>query len=185
MKAKILAFGLAFMALALTACDDTTDGIGGTLTDQTDKLNVQADNILSRATDGFLGKLKDPETQSDVTANLMSQLYVLPNYQMPEQSIVTSKDPNGKIIADSCELRLYYYSHYGDSLAPIKITTYELEKPAEEGRQNYSNFDPQAEGYIRTAANNGLEVSTTYTLTELAVPDSVKKDKNHKPNIHR
>ena len=120
MKAKILAFGLAFMALALTACDDTTDGIGGSLTDQTDKLNVQADtfnigshsvlasNILSRATDGFLGKLKDPETQSDVTANLMSQLYVLPNYQMPEQSIVTSKDPNGKIIADSCELRLYY-----------------------------------------------------------------------------
>lgn len=195
MKAKILAFGLAFMALALTACDDTTDGIGGSLTDQTDKLNVQADtfnigshsvlasNILSRATDGFLGKLKDPETQSDVTANLMSQLYVLPNYQMPEQSIVTSKDPTGKIIADSCELRLYYYSHYGDSLAPIKITTYELDKPAEEGRQNYSNFDPQAEGYIRTAANNGLEVSTTYTLTELAVPDSVKKDKNHTPNI--
>ena len=85
-----------------------------------------ASNILSRATDGFLGKLKDPETQSDVTANLMSQLYVLPNYQMPEQSIVTSKDPTGKIIADSCELRLYYYSHYGDSLAPIKITTTNL-----------------------------------------------------------
>ena len=33
------------MALALTACDDTTDGIGGTLTDQTDKLNVQADTF--------------------------------------------------------------------------------------------------------------------------------------------
>ena len=90
MKAKILALGLALTALVLTACDDTTNGIGGSLTDQADKLNVQTDtfnigsrsilasNMLSRTTDGFLGKLKDPETQSDVTANLMSQLYVLP-----------------------------------------------------------------------------------------------------------
>lgn len=196
MKAKILALGLALTALVLTACDDTTNGIGGSLTDQADKLNVQTDtfnigsrsilasNMLSRTTDGFLGKLKDPETQSDVTANLMSQLYVLPNYKMPEQGIVTSKDAGGKIIADSCELLLYYKSHYGDSLAPIKVTTYELDKPAEEGRQNYSNFDPEAEGYVRTAANNGLEANTTYTLTEFSVPDSVKKDKNHTPSIH-
>ena len=127
MKAKILALGLALTALVLTACDDTTNGIGGSLTDQADKLNVQtatfnigsrsilASNMLSRTTDGFLGKLKDPETQSDVTANLMSQLYVLPNYKMPEQGIVTSKDAGGKIIADSCELLLYYKSHYGNS----------------------------------------------------------------------
>ena len=195
MKAKILAFGFALVALALTSCTDTTDGIGGSLTDQADKLNVQADtfnigshsvlasNIISRSSDGFLGKMKDPETQSDVTANLMTQLYVLPNYEMPEQGIVTSKDANGNIIADSCELRLYYSTHFGDSLALMKITTYELDKPAKEGRQYYSNFDPEAEGYIRTAANNGLEVSSTYTLTEFSVPDSIKKDKNHTPSI--
>ena len=51
MKAKILALGLALTALVLTACDDTTNGIGGSLTDQADKLNVQTDtfNIGSRS----------------------------------------------------------------------------------------------------------------------------------------
>ncbi|GAB6977049.1 DUF4270 domain-containing protein [Prevotella falsenii] len=195
MKAKLLAFGFALMAFALTSCDDTTGGIGGSLTDETDKLKVQADTfnvgshsilanrILSYSAKGYLGQIKDPETQSEVTANLMSQLYVLPNFEMPKKDIVESKDASGNIIADSCELRLYYSSHFGDSLAPIKITTYELDHPVKEGKKYLTDFDPEAEGYLRTTANNGLEVVSTYTLTEFTVPDSVKKDKNHTPSI--
>lgn len=195
MKAKLLAFGFALMALTLTSCDDTTGGIGGSLTDEADKLKVQADTfnvgahsilanrILSRSAKGYLGQIKDLETQSEITANLMSQLYVLPNFEMPKKDIVQSKDASGNIVADSCELRLYYFTHFGDSLAPIKITTYELDHPVKEGKKYLTDFDPEAEGYLRTAANNGLEVASTYTLTEFTVPDSVKKEKNYVPSI--
>ena len=131
MKAKLLAFGFALMALALTSCDDSTGGIGGSLTDEADKLKVQADTfnvgahsilanrILSRSAKGYLGQIKDLETQSEITANLMSQLYVLPNFEMPKKDIVQSKDASGNIVADSCELRLYYFTHFGDSLHQI------------------------------------------------------------------
>ena len=90
-----------------------------------------------------------------------------------------SRDANG-IIADSCDIRLYYSSYYGDSLSQMKLTAYELQKPIEEGQVYYSDFDPEAQGYIRT---NGIAVRRSYTLLDYTEADSIRNTKGYKRNI--
>ena len=181
------------MAL-ITSCDDTTDTIGGSLIPDNDKLVVSTDsfdvssktipagNVIPRTSTGYLGKMTDAETNTQVTANFMTQFHVLDNYQMTVADSITSRDASKNIIADSCEIRLFYKGSYGDSLAQMKLTAYELNKPVEEGITYRSNFDPIANNYVRT--NGGIAVNRSYTLTDLTEPDSVKKTSNYVKNIN-
>lgn len=126
--------------------------------------------------------MTDAETNTQVTANFMTQFHVLDNYQMTVADSITSRDASKNIIADSCEIRLFYKGSYGDSLAQMKLTAYELNKPVEEGITYRSNFDPIANNYVRT--NGGIAVNRSYTLTDLTEPDSVRKTSNYVKNIN-
>ena len=151
MKLKFTATGIAMLLLTLTSCQDTTDTIGSTLIDNEDKLNVATDtfdvssesiyagSVLSRNTNGFLGKMLDPETATFVKGDVMTQFHTLSSYNMVDESTISSKDSNGKIIADSCEIRLFYDDFTGDSLAQLKMKVYEMKKPMEENRNYYSD----------------------------------------------
>lgn len=46
----------------------------------------------------------------------MTQFGVLEDFNLPNEGDIVSKD-NGKVIADSCEIRLYYDDVVGDSMA--------------------------------------------------------------------
>lgn len=70
---------------------------------------------------------------------------------------------NGELRADSCYLLVSYQSTYGDSLAPMKVTAYEMSKPMTEDKNYLTDFDPIAEGYI---AENGYHNSATYSLSK-------------------
>ncbi|WP_018462284.1 DUF4270 domain-containing protein [Segatella paludivivens] len=174
---KLKSLGLACIILAsftIISCDDTTDGIGTSLTDNRDNLDIStdtffvstksvvADSVLSRNTTGYLGKFRDPETGAYITSNFMTQFSVLENYTFPKIDSIISKN-DGLAYADSCEIRLYHSNTIGDSLAPMKLQAYELGKPVED-EDYYSNFDPEKEGYVR---QNGLVVDKTYTLADL------------------
>jgi len=112
--------------LCLSACDTTTEGIGSSLTDNLDRLTVETDtftvtsrtvkasNVIGRSTIGYLGKVRDPETGTYVTGNFLTQFHTLEDYQLPEASRMVSLY-DGLPAADSCEIRLYYTSYYGDS----------------------------------------------------------------------
>lgn len=174
---KLKSLGLACIILAsfaIISCDDNTDGIGTSLTDNRDNLSIStdtfyvstksivADSVLSRNTTGYLGKFRDPETNAYITSNFMTQFSVLENYTFPKiDSIISKKD--GLAYADSCEIRLYHSNTIGDSLAPMKLRAFELSKPVEDA-DYYSNFDPEKSGYIRS---NGLVQDKTYTLADL------------------
>ena len=151
------------IAIAITSCDDTTDTIGGSISGNMDNVDIQtavynitsrsiiSDSVLSRNTTGYLGKVKDPETGSYVTSDFMTQFQALEYFSFPEQDSLAYYDADsvlhrGVIKADSCELRLFYDTFYGDSLAPMKLTAYEMSKPMLENRNYYSNFDPIANG---------------------------------------
>lgn len=193
MKLKLFA-GLFFASatMALMSCDDNTNEIGSSLINNLDKLNVQADtftvatrsiaagSVLSRNSTGYVGRVKDPQTGAYVTGNFMTQFHVLENFQFPEKDSIRSLSSTGEIIADSCELRLYYDNYFGDSLATMKLTAYEMNKPMEEGRFYYSNFDPEKEGYLRT---NGLKKSKVYTLYDKNVSDDTRSDSRYMKNI--
>lgn len=194
MKKIFVFLALAVSMALITSCDDTTDTIGGSLIPDNDKLVVSTDsfdvssktipagNVIPRTSTGYLGKMTDAETNTQVTANFMTQFHVLDNYQMTVADSITSRDESKNIIADSCEIRLFYKGSYGDSLAQMKLTAYELNKPVEEGITYRSNFDPIANNYVRT--NGGIAVNRSYTLTDLTEPDSVRKTSNYVKNIN-
>ncbi|MBR1469873.1 MAG: DUF4270 domain-containing protein [Prevotella sp.] len=181
-------------AMLLASCDDTTSDIGTSLTHNMDVLNVStasfavssrsiaADSVYFSTTSGHLGKLKDPETGAYVTGNFMTQFNMLEDYSLlfPPIDSIVSKLPDGTIIADSCEIRLFYTDSWGDSLATMKLTAHEMSKPMLENRKYYSTFDPKANGYIRA---DGIHQSKTYTLTDLSVSEETRKSSTYSPNI--
>lgn len=192
MKTIIYTVIAIISCITIASCDDTTDSIGNSLTDNMDMLKVTtdtfnvatrsivADSVLSRSTTGYLGKIRDIETGNYITGDFMAQFSTLENYKLPEKdSIVSLQD--GEVIADSCSIRLFYTDYYGDSLATMNITAYEINEPMKEGVKYYSNFDPIAEGLIR---NDGMKVNKTYTLTDLSISDEDRADESsYTPNI--
>lgn len=214
MKLKTLAV-MVMSALALTACDDTTDTIGGSLTRTDDLLNVSTDtfnvstssfmcdSVLSNSMYGYLGKIVDPETGDEITADFAAKFHTLSDLDVWRDGTDTSTDSsgyynseyvalktssyilkvpkeNGVIKADSTILTVFFTSFYGDSLAPMKVTAYEMDRPLDEATTYYSNFDPVKAGYIR---KGGLKATKSYTLTDLSVSDSLRSDDDYVNNI--
>ena len=180
------------MAMALMSCDDTTETIGSSLTDNMDNLEVStdtfevttrsivADSVLSRNNVGYLGIIKDPETGTYVTADFMAQFHSLEGFTFPEKENIVNHDADNEIIADSCEIKLYFKEFFGDSLANMKLTAYEMEHALQEGKQYYSNFDPEKEGLLRSG---GLQKDLVYTLADKGESDSIKSSKNYTRSI--
>ena len=195
MRKEFIVACVLIACIGIVSCDDTTDTIGGSLVDNTDKLNVKADtfnvtsntllaeNIIARTSTGYLGRIEDPETMTTVTGNLMSQFHVLSNYELPAKDSIVSHDTSNQVIADSCDIQLFYSSFYGDSLSQMKLTVYELKKPIEEGHTYYSNFNPEAQGYIRSLNTGGIAEKQSYTLANPTEIDSIRKNKDYVPNI--
>lgn len=178
-------------AFLFGACDDNTDEIGSSLIGDMDDLEITpasyqvstrsiiADSVYSRNTIGYLGKIRDPETGAYITSDFTTQFHTLENYEYPVKDSIRSL-VNGEIIADSCELRLYYNDYYGDSLATMKLTAYEMQTPMAENKKYYSNYDPMKDGLIR---DNGIKINKLYTLTDLNVDEDTRNDANHTANI--
>lgn len=187
---KLLTLSMVLMALVLASCDETTDIIGSSLTDNKDRLTVttdtfavasrtvKADSVLARNITGYLGTVKDPETLNTITGSFMAQFNILDGFALPKEDSI-ARDEGGQVMADSCELRLYYTTFYGDSLAPMKLSVHELEKPLEEGTAIYSNYNPE-KGYVRAG---GLTTSRTYTLSDRFSSDSLRATSDYTPNI--
>jgi len=189
--------GLLFTSCMMLSCNDSTDSIGSSLAGITDGVQIEsasfdvssqsivADSILSRNNVGYLGKVLDPETGSYVTGDFMTQFYSLENYQFPAKDSLITYDASGNLVkgvikADSCEIRLFYSKHYGDSTKTMKLTAYELSKPMNENRNYYSNFDPMKEGYVRT---NGIQKDKVYTLTDFSIPKNKRDTSTYTPYI--
>ncbi len=189
-------FFLAFLAIALaTACDDNTDTLGGSLTNNMDHLeiatdtflvttrSIAVDSVLARNTTSFLGTIRDPETGEYISAHYMTQFHTLEDYQFPARDSLISVDAAGDVIADSCEIRIYWSSYYGDSLTSMKCSVCELAQPMREDTNYYSNFDPKAEGLIRSVDDGGLQVDKAYTLEDMNVERSTREDSYYSKNI--
>ena len=175
------------------SCDDTTNDIGTSLLHNMDNLavttdsfvvssrSIAADSVYSRATTGYLGRIKDPETGTYVTGNFMTQFHMLEDYAnlFPKADSIVSRI-DGQIVADSCEIRLFYSNFYGDSLATMKLTVHEMAKPMLENQKYYSSFDPKAEGYLRS---DGIHQGKAYTLVDLALSSEERQSSNYTNNI--
>lgn len=190
MSIKYLA-SLALASFFFISCDDNTENIGSSLTDNVDKLHITADtftvttqsivadSVLSRNVTGYIGKIRDPETGAYLTSSFMTQFYSPENFAFPEKDSIKSLDANGEIMADSCDIRLYYNGFYGDSLATMKMAAYELTKPVEEQKHFYSNFNPEKDYLL----GNAKKTNKVYTLTDLNVDASERSESSYMPSI--
>lgn len=175
MKILRLLTVLVIAALTFAACDDTTEGIGGSITNKIDNINISnsafnvttksivADSVLSRNNTGLIGKMKDPETGNYVKGDYMTQLSVLPTFSVDTLDYIKQAN-GGSIEADSCYLLVSYNASYGDTIAPMKVTAYEMTKPMEENKEYYSNYDAfKAEaGWV---SENNQHWSSNYNLS--------------------
>lgn len=175
MKILRLLTVLVIAALTFAACDDTTEGIGGSITNKIDNINISnsafnvttksivADSVLSRNNTGLIGKMKDPETGNYVKGDYMTQLSVLPTFSVDTLDYIKQAN-NGSIEADSCYLLVSYNASYGDTIAPMKVTAYEMTKPMAEDKEYYSNYDAfkVKEGWV---SENNPHWSSNYNLS--------------------
>lgn len=173
MKILRLLTVLVIAALTFAACDDTTEGIGGSITNKIDNINISnsafnvttksivADSVLSRNNTGLIGKMKDPETGNYVKGDYMTQLSVLPTFSVDTLDYIKQAN-NGSIEADSCYLLVSYNASYGDTIAPMKVTAYEMTKPMAENQEYYSNYDAFEKGWV---SESNQHWSSNYNLS--------------------
>ena len=183
-KTKFLA-SMLFAVFVIAACDDNTESIGTFITDGADHLEVTADSfnvtmnsiaadsVLSRSNVGYLGKVKDPETGAYITGDFTTQFSVIEDVTFPNINILDQI--TAETVADSCEMRLFYQNYFGDSLATMKLTAYELQSPMKEDVNYYSNYNPQIEGLIRAG---GIETSQVYSIKNMKVSEDERSDKD-------
>ncbi len=173
MKILRLLTVLVIAALTFAACDDTTEGIGGSITNKIDNINISdsafnvttksivAGAVLSRNNTGLIGKMKDPETGNYVKGDYMTQLSVLPTFSVDTLDYIKQAN-KGSIEADSCYLLVSYNASYGDTIAPMKVTAYEMTKPMREDQEYYSNYDAFKNGWVN---ENNQHWSSNYNLS--------------------
>ena len=198
MMRKLLMAGIAMLTIAISSCDENTNTIGYSLTSDADRFrlvpdtflvstqSIKVDSVLARSSYSYLGRIKDPETGAYINSDFTTQFNVLENeanYIFAEKKNVTSLDEKGEPIATACNLNIIVNNYLGDSLSAMKLIVEELDKPIEENKPYYSNFDPEASGYIRS---DGLKQAKVYSMVDLTLSDSmrtVRVQKNYYPYI--
>lgn len=116
---------------------------------------------MSRNNTGLIGKMKDPETGNYVKGDYMTQLSVLPTFSVDTLDYIKQAN-NGSIEADSCYLLVSYNASYGDTIAPMKVTAYEMTRPMSEDKEYYSNYDAFKERWV---SENNQHWSSNYNLS--------------------
>lgn len=191
-----------FAAVAITffSCDDTTDTIGMSLTQSVNNVidtadcfivesrSFPANDIVARSANGYLGKIKDPETNSYITCNFMTQVTTMGEYQFDVidsiyvKDLDTTRPKEEQVQADSCELRVFFSSFYGDSLALMKVTAHELNIPYEEGITYKTDFDPKQENMLRSGEGS-IHSELAYSISNRVISDASRQSDNYTPQI--
>lgn len=187
------------ITIAISSCTEDTMTLGNTLVNSADQFiitsdtfdvstrSIIADSVLARSTYSYLGKIKDPETGSYISADFMTQFSTLESEQeslFPPEVILFGEvdDHTDVTMADSCFLNIIIESFMGDSLSAMKLTTLELDKPVKENRQYYTNFDLEENGFIRTG---GICQNKVYSLSDLTQSDSLRYKNQDGTNYFR
>ena len=179
MKYKQL-FKTAFLMLVVMtySCDDSLKNLGFTIQPETDKITVGADSLFIEARtvsvdsllpDGMfakarkpvLGEYKDPLFGS-VKSDYVGEFYY------PEMK----NFPDGAVI-DSVKLGIFYNSWKGDSIGPIGLSVYEINKSLPKFN-HYTNFDPTEYVDITAPIGKGL-----FTAGNVEVPESERAQSDY------
>jgi hypothetical protein len=142
MKIKSL-FVAAVIALPLLfiACNDDLNTLGGSIQPPSDTISVATDTVLlqarttkldsiyARTTYGVLGKYED-DVFGTIKSDYLCQMYY------PDDVVFKGKFKQ----IDSTQFVIDYVTFFGDSLAPMGLSVYQVTSPLE--GNYYTNIDP-------------------------------------------
>lgn len=189
MKVNFLWIVLA--ALIWGACDDNTANLG--IYDNSDVITssytqfqmktttIRVDSIPANNGYCYLGQVTDPETNTSVKADFLAQFHTMENYKLPAKSQM-QKDANGKVVADSIEIRLYFQNFYGDSTNVLKMNVYELDtlNVIEEGKTYYTNLDLSQ--FVNSKRKTPI-AQKVFTARDYTVDDAILDGSNYYHNV--
>jgi len=190
MNTRITMIAAAMMLTAFTACDETTDTLGNSLTTDADKFMITTDTfnvstssivvdaVLASGSNIYLGKIRDTETNTDVTGHFATNMYTNRPFDdlgmLLDKDSIVSKDKHGNIEATMANMTIYFEEINGDSLAPMQLTVHELAQPLNETRTYYSNFNPENENMLRDDNGNEIVKKFNFTPLDLNLSDSLR-----------
>lgn len=165
----ICAFGL------LLSCDDDTAGIGTIIMPAQDSLStyhetfpiltrsVKTGAVIANTSSCYLGSIIDPDTRALTTSSFLAQFHLQEDYVLPKRSQLIT-DESGKVVVDSCIMRIFHDKFYGDSLATMKLTVTDLrlDDVMEEGETYYTDIDPKR--YVNP--NPMVKTTTVYSILD-------------------
>lgn len=191
MKVKYL--WVALLALTFYGCDESTGSLGlGMFPESDQNINgrdttfhvttrsILSDSVYAKTNIGYVGKFTDRENLfGSYECSFLAQLYCPEGITFPTvYDPVTN--PKGIMAGDSTyttELVLYYKSYFGDSIAPCRMSIYELNKNLEQ--KYYTDINP--EKYYNP--QNDLLARKAYTAVDLSLSDSVRNNTDFYPNV--
>ena len=179
MKHKnILYITLLSIVALLYSCDDSLKNIGFTIQPEGDRITVGTDSLFVNAKtvsvesllpDGMFAKTKKP-----VLGEYKDPLYgttksdYVGEFYYPEGS----KFPKNTTI-DSVRVAVFYNTWKGDSVAPIGLSVYEVNKSLPSG-SHFTNFDPT--DYVDTSAPMGKSV---FSPANIEVPKAEREQPDY------
>lgn len=192
MDTRITMIAAAVALATFTACDETTDTLGNSLSTDADKFaittdtfnvstsSIAVDAVLTSGNNIYLGKIRDTETNTDVTGHFATNMYTNRPFDgismVLDKDSIVSKDKNGNIEAISANMTIFFEEINGDSLAPMQLTVHELAQPLNETRTYYSNFNPEQENMLRDDNGNELVKKFNFTPLDLNLSDSLRNE---------
>lgn len=168
--APLLAFALVG---ALASCSDDTATLGTGVLPGFDKIatsqatysvtsrSIKMDSVLANTSTCYLGSIVDPESHATTSCNFLAQYHMRENYSFPAK--------NRMVSVDSCDIRLYFKTYYGDSLTTMKLYVQELDtnKIMKEGAHYYTTINPAQ--YVSTTSP--YQKTITYSVRDLTGRD--------------
>jgi len=189
-KLKYMA-GAVIAAIAISSCTEDTEGIGNSLTSSSDNLNINtsifhatsrtilADSVLTKSSYCYLGRVIDPETDTEVKSDFTTQFHVLEDTYISKE-YVTKED--GEIVADSCDIVIYLNSPFGtlDKLTAMQLNMREMGSPVDENLRYYSNYDTS---HLLRTDNNAININHVFSYENMMDTDTDRKNNNYITNI--
>ncbi|MGV8964098.1 MAG: DUF4270 domain-containing protein [Candidatus Saccharimonadaceae bacterium] len=163
------------------SCDDSLKNLGFTIQPDTDRITVGTDSIFLKArtvsVDSLLPKGMFAKTKSPVLGQYKDPLFgTIKSDFVGEFYYPKGKNFPINATIDSVKVAVFYNSWRGDSVSPIELSVFEINKNLPTG-SHYTNFDPK--GYVDISAPIGTSI---FTAANIEVP---LKDRQESDYYHR
>ena len=169
---------LLILAVFIYSCDDSLKDLGFTIQPDTDRITVGTDSLFIKARtisvdsllpDGMYAKTKKPvlgeyidELFGSIKSDYAGEFYYPEGKNFPDGATI-----------DSVKVAVFYNSWKGDSLAPINLSVYEVNKSLPIG-SHYTSFDPK--DYVDISSPIG---STLFSAGNFEVPESIRQERDY------